>query len=328
MKNIILLLLISSVSFAQTSPKSKRVKSEHSKSELQEQRSQKNSDSGQIFSFEAPKSGDFQMRLSLGLQSGTLRFSTDNETQRIEGLDTSFSGSFGLTDVLSLGARGYFSDSTSGGTVASSSKASGSKSGLGDAEIFLTTRIIPGSLQMYLTMIGGIKTSDFEFDGQKGRSTNSSGGYYIEPQFATSVSMGSFLLGGSASYRYHFNREVVYTSSYGTETLRLDPGNRIRATINSEIQVAYPFGLEIEYILQDRYEAFSILSPGGQKITYGNTSTIGGTFYMRFPTNMGFANLELIPWINYQTNMNKKRGTANVDEDQMFSFMLKMLMTF
>lgn len=322
MKTLILFTFLASVSFAQTTPKAKKIRGEP-----QEPKAQRQATRGQIYSLEAPQGGDFQTRISLGLQSGTLKFATENETQRIEGLDTNFSAAFGMTDVLSFGARGYFADSTSGGTVASTSRASGSKTGLGDAEVFLTTRIVPGAVQMYLNMIGGIKTGDFEFDAQRGRSTNSSGGYYIEPQFAGSISMGSFLLGGSASYRYHFNRQVVFTGTSGTETLRLDPGNRIRATVNSEVQIAYPFGIELEYILQDRYEAFSVLSPGGQRVTFGNTSIFGGSFYMRFPTHMGFGNLEIVPWVNYQTNIGKKRGVGSVDDDQLFSFMLKMSLT-
>ncbi len=283
---------------------------------------------GQIYSFETPEQGQFQTRIDLGLQTGTLKFSTEIQTQRIEGLDTYFSASYGLTDVLSLGVRGSYLNSTSSGTVANSSKASASKAGLGDPEVFLNTRINPGSMQLYLTMVAGIMATDFEVDNLRGSTTNSSGAYYVEPKFSTSMTMGSFLLGGSAGYRYHFNRQLSLVSSSGTESLRLDPGNRIRATINSEILTSYPFGFEVEYLLQDRYEAFSLSVPGGQKLTFGNTTTLGASAYVRFLTDMGFGNFELVPWINYQTNVGKKRGTANVEDDQLITFILKLQMVF
>ncbi|MEK6772405.1 MAG: hypothetical protein AABY64_00575 [Bdellovibrionota bacterium] len=282
----------------------------------------------QIYSFEAPEQGEFQTRMDLGLLTGTLKFSTEIQTQRIEGIDTYFSASYGLTDVLSIGARGSYLNSSSGGTVANTSRASASKAGLGDPEIFLTTRVNPGRMQLYLMMIAGIMASDFEVDNLRGSTTNSSGAYYVEPKFSTSITMGSFLLGGSASYRYHFNRQVSIISSSGTESLRLDPGNRIRASINSEVLTSYPFGFEIEYLLQDRYEAFSLSTPGGQKLTFGNTTILGASAYIRFLTDMGFGNFELVPWISYQTNVGKKRGTANVEDDQLMTFILKLQMMF
>lgn len=282
----------------------------------------------QIYSFETPNASELQLRLDLALETGSLKFSTETRTQRVEGVNTKFSAAFGISDMLSFGARGSYLNSTSGGVVASSSQASSTKSGMGDAEIFMNTRIAPSSLQMYIGLVGGIKTSDYEVDSVSNSRTNSSGGYYVEPRFAASMALGSFLFGGAASYRYHLSREVKYTSSYGTETLRLDPGNIIKAMFNTEIQTGYPFGFEIEYIAEDRHEAISLATPGGSRLTFGNTTTLVGATYIRFPTNLGFGEMQFVPWVAYQTNIGKKRGIASVDEDQMLSLALKMQMTF
>lgn len=284
--------------------------------------------SQQMYSFETPGAREMQVRLDLALETGSLKFSTETQTQRVEGVNTEFSAAFGISDMLSLGARGSYLNSTSGGTVASTSRASASKSGMGDAEIFMTTRIAPSSLQMYLTLTGGIKTADFEVDNLSGNSTNSSGGYYVEPRFAASMALGSVLIGGAASYRYHFSRELKYTSTYGTETLRLDPGNIIKAKINTEIQTSYPFGAEVEYISEDRHEAISLATPGGTRLTFGNTTSLVGSAYVRFPTDLGFGEMQFVPWVSYMTNLGKKRGIANVDEDQILSLMLKLQMQF
>lgn len=281
----------------------------------------------QIYSFEAPGPSEFQLRIDLGLQTGSLRFSNETQTQRVEGVQTNFSAAFGLSNMLSLGARGSYLNSTSGGTVASTSRASATKSGLGDAEIFATTKISPSRLALYLTLTGGIKTGDFEWNSVSGESTNTSGGYYIEPSFAASMPLGLVLIGGGISYRYHLSREVKSTSTYGTEVLRLDPGNVIRGVINTEIQTTYPFGAEVEYIMVDRYEALSLLGTNS-RLTFGNTNTLVTSLYSRFPTNLGFGKMDFVPWISYASNLGKKRGVANVDEDQLLSFILKVQMSF
>ncbi len=282
----------------------------------------------EVYSFQTPNAMELQTRIDLGLQTGSLRFATETQTQRVEGLQTVFSASFGLSDLFSLGARGSYLNLTSGGTVASASRASATKSGLGDAEIFATAKIAPSSLLIYLSVVGGIKTGEFEYNTVSGESTNNSGGYYFEPKVAASMALGSVLIGGGASYRYHMSREIRYVSSAGSETLRLDPGNIIKAVLNTEIQTSYPFGAELEYIMEDRYEAISLLTPGGSRLPFGNTTTLAASLYMRFPINASFGQMDIVPWVSYLTNMTKKRGIANVAEDQMLVIMPRFQMTF
>jgi len=276
----------------------------------------------QVYSLETPGAQSFQARVSLGLQTGTLKPSTDIETRKIEGLVTNFSAAYGVTDMFSFGAQGSYLNSTEKSSVVNASQ-----SGLSDPELYLTTKLAPSAWQLYITLLGGIKVADFEVDSVKSQTSYGSGAYYVEPQVAASTAWGSVLFGALGSYRYHFDRRLSYVSSLGTESLLLDPGHRIRALFNMEVQSAFPWGGELEYIQQDKYEAFSLLGTG-QRLSFGNSTFMTASGYVRIPTNPGFGSLDIIPWVSYQINSAKKRGVINYDQDQLLTLMLKLQMYF
>src|SRR5687768_10566559 len=95
-------LLFTSLAFAEQAPSRPRPKS----------LSNSSSSLGQAYSFEVPSQGEFQTRLAMGLQTGTLKATTATSTEKIEGIETRLSAAYGLTSILSLGVGTSYVDSS------------------------------------------------------------------------------------------------------------------------------------------------------------------------------------------------------------------------
>ncbi|MBN8537152.1 MAG: hypothetical protein J0M15_08860 [Deltaproteobacteria bacterium] len=240
--------------------------------------------------------------------AGTIKSSSQQESDKVENSGVEFSSEYGFTDQFAGKIQmAYQSGSQKNST--STTKIEGLKDVTGLVKWKLTSPVV-------ILIETGIETSPeaLKINALSRTVTASSGGTKVVIKGGAQIPHEKFVFGGGASYKHFLQREMEITSVLGSETAKIDGGNQITASGFFEFGTGLRTGLELKWLFQNRssYASSALQTTSDFELEYQQVTTGA---YLKIPAG---EKIQMYIRGDYNLNPSNKRGSLSYDKDELF----------
>ncbi|MCB0368738.1 MAG: hypothetical protein KDD45_04640 [Bdellovibrionales bacterium] len=242
-------------------------------------------------------------------ESGSLKSSAAQDSDKIENAGGTLSAEYGMTDLFALRIQfGYISGTEKNST--SSTKLEGVQ----DASAAVKFCYPVNEFHIFAELGAETSLEALKVDNVAKTRTAASGGTKAVGKLGVSLGHENYVFGGWAKYKYFLNREMELTSSIGTENLTVDGGHQLGLGGFFEYGTGLRTGVDIDWSLHNKATINSVNIPSLSDFELDYQFVNLGA-YLKIP-----AGEKLLTYIkgSYGFNPNKKRATQSYEQDDLF----------
>lgn len=240
--------------------------------------------------------------------AGNYKNSAAQEADKIEGFGADLQGEFGISDMFAGHISfGYLSSKQKNSSVSTSSQ------GVQDLGLSMKIKL---DQPMVIMLEAGAETSleALKVDTVARSTTAGSGGTKMVVKAGIQFPSETMAYGAWTQYKYFLQRELELVTQTGSEKINVDGGHQLVAAGFLEFGSGLRTGVDLTWSLYNGSTVNSKSVPTMVDFELEHQRVTGGA-YLKIPAG---ENLLLFIKGNYSLNMNKKRGSQNMDQDDFY----------
>lgn len=238
--------------------------------------------------------------------AGNYKNAAAAEADKIEGYGADLQGEFGFTDMFAGHVSlGYLSSKQKNSTTTTTSE------GVKDLGVTAKMRI---AVPFTIMFEAGAETAleALKVDNVARTASASSGGTKIVVKAGLQLPSENFTYGAWTQYKFFVQREMELTSQIGTEKIKVEGGHLLSAAGFFEFGSGLRTGFDLIWNMHNGSTVESTYLPTMKDFELEYQDLTGGA-YLKVPSG---ENLLMYIKGSYSMNLNKKRGTQNMSQDE------------
>lgn len=242
--------------------------------------------------------------------AGNYKNAASADGDKIEGYGADFQSEYGFNDMFATHVSlGYLSSKQKNSTTTVTTTSEGVK----DLGVTAKMKI---SVPLTLMFEAGAETAleALKVNNVDRSASASSGGTKIVLKAGIQLPSENFTYGAWTQYKFFVQREMELVSQQGTEKINVDGGHLLSAAGFFEFGSGLRTGFDLSWNMHTGSTVTSVYVPTMKDYELEYQDVTGGA-YLKIPSG---ENLLMYIKGSYSLNLNKKRGTQNMSQDEIY----------
>lgn len=242
--------------------------------------------------------------------AGNYKNAASVDGDKIEGYGADFQSEYGFNDMFATHVSlGYLSSKQKNTTTTVTTTSEGVK------DLGITAKM-KFFVPLMVMLEAGAETAlePLKVNNLDRSATASSGGTKIVVKAGIQLPSETFTYGAWTQYKFFVQREMELVSQPGTEKISVDGGHLLSAAGFFEFGSGLRTGFDLAWNMHTGSTVTSINIPTMKDYELEYQDVTGGA-YLKIPSG---ENLLMYIKGNYSLNLNKKRGTQNMSQDEIY----------